>query len=64
MPAARPSQATVKNTLDAIKAAGYHPTAVCVGADGSFKVDVVGYANGLPTGKLPNSGEPLSWDEA
>lgn len=46
MSAARPSKATMTNALDAIIAAGLVPGALSVGADGSFRVEVVHAADG------------------
>lgn len=39
MPAARPSSASVKNVIEAMKACGITPGRVCVSADGSFTVE-------------------------
>lgn len=40
MPAARPSQSAVTNTISALLAAGLTPTAVHVLSDGSFRVEL------------------------
>lgn len=64
MPAARPSQATVRNTLNAIRVAGYRLTSVCVGPDGSFKVDVASASDDPVTKRASRADDPLSWDEA
>ncbi|MBP0483401.1 hypothetical protein [Sagittula salina] len=40
MPAAKPSQASIGNTIKAIVAAGLTPGAVHVNADGGFHVDI------------------------
>jgi len=39
MSAARPSQAAVKNVIEAMKAAGLKPCAIRVAADGGFVVE-------------------------
>lgn len=64
MPAARPSQATVRNALEAALAVGCKPTAVCVAPDGSLRVEVASHEELTSSGETKESNEPLSWSEA
>lgn len=54
MPAARPSQASIRNVIEAMKDAGLVPCAVRVAADGGFVVET---QNQTPVPESPNTGQ-------
>jgi len=64
MPAARPSQATMKNPLEAALAVGCKPTAVCVAPDGSLRVEFADNCESGPTGEQKQPNAPLRWSDA
>lgn len=64
MPAARPSQAMVRNALEAALAVGCKPTAVCVASDGSLRVEVASHDELTTSGEMKEANGPLSWSEA
>ena len=66
MPAARPSQSAVTNTISALLAAGLTPAAVHVLSDGSFRVELGISAFEAPAQMAePDTTEdlPLLWSE-
>jgi len=66
MPAARPSQASVTNTLAALADAGLRPVALHVSPDGAFSVELVcsdGSSEFVARSDLRNGEEVLSWDD-
>jgi len=54
MPAARPSQAAVRNVINAMKAAGMEPCAIRVAADGGFVVETL---QDKPVSESQNAGQ-------
>lgn len=65
MPAARPSQASIGNTIKAIVACGLTPGAIHVGSDGTFRVEIL---DASQTSTLSNSRPAanecaLSWED-
>ncbi|MBT3139787.1 hypothetical protein KMP95_01540 [Ruegeria litorea] len=65
MPAARPSQASIGNTIKAIISSGMTPGAIHVAADGGFRVEIsFGPANASPANDLTGAnGNALSWED-
>jgi hypothetical protein len=62
MPAARPSQASIRNVLAALKAAGQLIAAVDVAVDGSFRVEV-GAAGIAVAKEVRNPDAPMRWED-
>lgn len=65
MPAAKPSQASIGNTIKAIVSSGMTPGAVHVAADGGFRVEIsYGLENVSPSKDLSATNEnTLDWEE-
>ncbi len=51
MPAAKPSRGSIGNAIKAIISAGLQPGAIQVGADGTFRVEILGAVSGVSSFK-------------